>query len=75
MKALVAFLMALTLPILVLNIFGGVISGVWLAILGQWQPILWGILSLVGSPIVLALPISAGALIMLYPAAKLAEHE
>lgn len=31
-------------PIMLLNVFGGIVSGIWLAILGQWGSIGVGIL-------------------------------
>jgi len=34
----------LTIPIMILNLLGGVISGIWLAILGEWSEIFRGIL-------------------------------
>jgi hypothetical protein len=34
-----AFIGGLMLPLMLLNVFGGIVSGVWLAILGQWWAI------------------------------------
>ena len=36
-------LTALTIPVMILNLLGGIISGIWLAILGEWGEILRGI--------------------------------
>jgi len=38
---------ALSLPIMILNLLGGIISGVWLAILGEWGEIFRGILFMI----------------------------
>jgi len=43
----VATLTALTVPIMILNLLGGIISGIWLAILGEWGEIFRGILFMV----------------------------
>lgn len=38
-------MVALMLPLMVLNILGGIISGIWLGILGQWYVLLIGIVA------------------------------
>lgn len=43
----VATLTALTVPIMILNLLGGIISGIWLAILGEWGEIFRGVLIMV----------------------------
>ncbi len=43
MQALIAVITALTIVIAVMNILGGVVSGIWLAILGQWNAVGIGI--------------------------------
>jgi|AntAceMinimDraft_17_1070374.scaffolds.fasta_scaffold17917_4 hypothetical protein len=40
-------LTALTVPIMILNLLGGVISGIWLAVLGEWGEIFRGFLFMV----------------------------
>jgi len=45
----IAILTALTVPIMILNILGGVVSGIWLAILGEWGEIIRGIIFIVVS--------------------------
>lgn len=40
----VATLTALTVPIMILNLLGEIISGIWLAVLGEWGEIFRGIL-------------------------------
>ena len=44
MKAFFGFITALTIPLMVLNMLGGVVSGIWLGILGQWGTIIGGVL-------------------------------
>ena len=43
----VATITALTVPIMLLNLLGGIVSGIWLAILGEWGEIFRGILFMV----------------------------
>ena len=65
------FVVALAFPILILNSFGGIIAGVWLAILGRWWAIGWGFAS-VFAPTVLGLAMMPGVAFGA-PAALLAE--
>lgn len=46
-NSFVATFTALTVPIMVLNLLGGIISGIWLAILGEWGEIFRGVLFMV----------------------------
>jgi len=46
MRFFLAFFSAMSVSIGFLNIFGGIVSGIWLAFLGQWRPIDIGLLSL-----------------------------
>ena len=46
MTALLGLITALSLPLMILNILGGVVSGIWLALLGEWGAIGRGILFL-----------------------------
>lgn len=46
MRFFLAFFSAKSVPIGFLNIFGGIVSGIWLAFLGLWRPIDIGLLSL-----------------------------
>lgn len=45
MNAILAILALLSIPITLMNILGGIISGIWLAIIGEWDVILLGLLS------------------------------
>lgn len=72
MKALLIFITALSFPIMLLNILGGIVSGIWLAILGEWHFIIVGIVGLFISQFILAFAMMPGLLFMM-PAAKFAE--
>jgi hypothetical protein len=60
-------------PLSLLNIFGGVVSGVWLAILGEWGVIGTGVLALFVSGMALGLAMMPG-LIFSLPAAAMLER-
>ena len=60
-------------PLSLLNIFGGVVSGVWLAILGEWRVIGTGVLALFVSGMALGLAMMPG-LIFSLPAAAMLER-
>lgn len=44
MKALMGFVTALSIPLMILNILGEIVSGIWLAFLGEWGAVGMGIL-------------------------------
>lgn len=44
MKALSGLITALSIPLMILNMLGGIVAGIWLAILGDWGTIGAGIL-------------------------------
>lgn len=44
MKALMGLVTALSIPLMILNMLGGIVSGVWLGVLGEWRIIGAGIL-------------------------------
>jgi hypothetical protein len=46
MQAFLALIVVLSAPLWFLNMFGGIISGVWLAILGEWGSIGYGVAAL-----------------------------
>src|SRR5436190_21504771 len=46
MKALLGFLTILAVPLMLMNIFGGIVSGIWLIVLHEWRPLLIGLFSL-----------------------------
>lgn len=72
MGALVGLMKVLAIPLALLNILGGIISGIWLAILGEWGAIGWGILALTVSGIALSLVLMPSALLAV-PAAHFSE--
>jgi hypothetical protein len=47
MKTFGALLAAIVIPIMLLNMFGEIVAGIWLAILGEWSAIFLGIAILV----------------------------
>ena len=68
MKTLVSFISALFIPIIILNLFGGIVSGVWLAFLGEWPAIIIGLLVgafvglwLIGLTLMSSIPLFAAA--------------
>lgn len=72
MKALTAIITALSVPLIILNMLGAIVSGIWLAVLGQWRPIGFGILSFFVSSFLLSFAMMPG-LLLVAPAAWLAE--
>ncbi len=50
-----AALSALMIPFLLLNIFGSIISGIWLAILGEWNEIFRGVIFMIISSFAIAI--------------------
>lgn len=72
MEAFARLLSVLAIPLVVLNMFGGIISGIWLAILGEWGLIGYGILALLVSGMFLGLAMVPG-LLFAAPAALMLE--
>jgi len=44
MKALMGLITALSIPLMILNMLGGIVSGIWLGVLGEWRIIGAGVL-------------------------------
>ena len=63
MAALFRLMEMLAVPLAILNIFGGIVAGIWLAILGDWGSIGYGLLGLVIAHLVLALAMMPGLLL------------
>jgi len=61
MQALVALLMV---PLMILNMLGGIVSGVWLGILGEWWAIGYGLAGLFLSHFLLAIALMPGMLLL-----------
>lgn len=60
-------LSALSTPLIVLNILGGIVSGIWLAIIGEWAAIFIGLLLTFVSAVVLGFALMP-VLLLLAPA-------
>jgi|HigsolmetaAR201D_1030396.scaffolds.fasta_scaffold10813_3 hypothetical protein len=67
-----ALVMVLMVPLMLLNFFGGIGSGIWLAILGEWWAIGYGIAGFLLSHFLLAIILMPGILLV-GPAALLME--
>ncbi len=72
MEAFARLLSVLAVPLGILNMFGGIVSGIWLAILGEWGLIGYGILALLISGMGIGLAMAPG-LIFAGPAAVMLE--
>lgn len=72
-KALTAVITVLSVPLILLNLLGAVVSGVWLVIIGEWRPVGLGILFFFGSSLLLGLVLMPG-LLLVAPAAFFAER-
>jgi hypothetical protein len=72
MEGFAKFAAAVAVPLGLLNILGGIVAGIWLAILGRWGIIGYGLLALVVSGYGLGLAMMPG-LLFAVPAAALHE--
>ena len=54
MNGLEAFLVLLLVPLLILNILGGIVAGIWLIILGEWVIVVEGLLIAYASNFILS---------------------
>jgi hypothetical protein len=72
MKALMGLISALSFPLMLLNGFGGIISGIWLAVIRDWRPLGLGIGFFLFSSLILGLAL-APSLLLAAPAAYFAE--
>ncbi len=71
MPALVALVM---LPLMLLNLLGGLVSGVWLAILGQWWALGIGVAALIAHAFLVPVVMGAGLMLLLPPVATLSSR-
>jgi hypothetical protein len=53
---------AVSVPLMILNVFGGIVAGIWLAILGKWGVIGWGIAAMIFGPWIVSLGMLPGLL-------------
>ncbi|HUW44604.1 MAG TPA: hypothetical protein VMW50_02300 [Dehalococcoidia bacterium] len=74
MEGLAKFVAAVTILLRLLNMLGGIVSGIWLAILGQWSIIGYGLVAIIVSGFCLSLAIMP-ALLFAAPAALLYEKD
>ena len=72
MESFARTLSVLAIPLGLINMFGGIVSGIWLAILGEWGLIGYGILALIVSGMGIGLAMMPG-LIFAAPAAVMLE--
>lgn len=56
---------AVSFPIMFLNLLGGIVSGIWLGVLGMWSVILAGIVGFIFGPSVLAFALIPGLALLL----------
>jgi hypothetical protein len=63
MKTVIALLSLLMVPLTIANLLGGVVGGIWLAFLGEWGVIGWGIGFLIFSALGLGIAMMPGMLI------------
>jgi|ERR1051326_464563 hypothetical protein len=73
MKVLTAIVTALSVPLMILNMLGAVVSGIWLLVMGEWRPVLLGILFFFSSSLLLGLALMP-ILLFVAPAMWLAER-
>jgi hypothetical protein len=72
MKILTAIITALSVPLMFLNMLGAIVSGIWLAVIGEWQSIGLGILFFIISTFLLSFALMP-SLLLAAPAAWFAE--
>lgn len=72
MQALMALFTVLAIPIMILNLLGSVIGGIWLIVLGNWTPIIYSLVLLFLGHWIISLLLMP-AMLLLLPAAKAAE--
>ena len=63
MKPILMLFTALGIPLAILNMLGGVVSGIWLALLGEWGSIGYGVLAMVFSGFVLGIALMPSLLL------------
>jgi hypothetical protein len=74
MEAIIRFAAAAAIPLGLLNLLVLIVAGIWLAVLGRWGVIGWGIVALL-VPGVVALAFSYRPGLLLYPSAALHDRE
>ena len=74
MKALLVVIMALSVPLIILEALGAIVSGIWLAIVGEWGAVGLGILSFFVSTSLLRFALKP-SMLLLAPSVYYAERE
>jgi hypothetical protein len=74
METLGRLLGAITLPFVILNVLGGVVSGIWLAVLGAWGSIGVGLVFAFGGVGLITIALMPGVFLFLGPA-SIAENK
>ena len=64
MGALLGLMKVMAVPLMILNMLGGIVSGIWLAILGEWGAIGYGLAALVASNFALTIVLIPGLLLV-----------
>ncbi len=64
MKFILWLMTLLSIPLMLLNAFGGIISGIWLAILGEWGTIGYGFVFMIGGILLLGIPLLLAMIFM-----------
>ena len=64
MRALLGLMSVLAVPLMIVNMLGGIVSGIWLAVLGEWGAIGYGIAALVVSGLVLSIVLMPALLLL-----------
>jgi hypothetical protein len=75
MKTLMGLVKALSVPLMLLNLFGGMASGIWLAVLRDWSTLGLGIGSFFVSTFILGIVLRPSWLLVGAYAAHFAERE
>ena len=73
MKAVLGILTVLAVPLILMNMLGGVVSGIWLIVLHEWRPLLLGLFSLFFATFLISLALLPTYL-FIAPATKLFER-
>lgn len=55
MRALSSLMLALSIPLMILNMLGGIVAGVWLVVLGEWGTVGYGIAAIFVSSFAISL--------------------
>ena len=73
MKILMGMLTALSVPLMILNVLGGIVSGIWLAALRDWHAVWLGIVFFFVSSLILGFALMP-SILLAAPAAYFAER-